>query len=235
MKKFSIFLSLLMTSFFLLSQNVKAIDITINESVFDYVTDERFEYLRNYAIDYCNNHPEYNYLISYYGATYPADGYYLDFFSSNASVLIDTYSLTTSGNGPVYKLENASLVFQGNSNSVLTYVNNSNSINFRTYLDTNANALVSSSYYGSTYNVFYNDYSFSIFKGANVPSLYSIYRETHVIEEPDNTPILTTFYTTIGSKIAWLGEQFTESYIYLAILGVFILIFLIELIRRYLL
>ena len=48
----------------------------------------------------------------------------------------------------------------------------------------------------------------------------------------DNTPLLTSFYSTVIDRVSFLAEEISDNYIYLSIFGIFILIFFIELIRR---
>ena len=70
------------------------------------------------------------------------------------------------------------------------------------------------------------------------PSLYSVYTTYGNIEVSDihkeEKETIASFYTICIEKIGYLSSQISSNYIYLSMITIFILIFVIELIRRYL-
>ena len=114
------------------------------------------------------------------------------------------------------------------------YVFDNNKLNYYNFLDSNFIPSIYSNisneyvmHYGNeVYKISYNDQSF-------IPTLYNLSLANSPVEV-DDTPVLTSFYSTIIDKIGWFGEKIINNYVYLSIIGVFIIIFIIEFIRRYL-
>ena len=241
MKKFSIFLPVLMASFFLLLPNVRAEEITIN------ITDDMFSKLTNFesyidtANSFCinNNNISCDYFIRYHDDySYPNSYFLINNSSSSPKVYLDGGKLRANNATQKFVFDSPTSLnttssfynssdwqmFQYDSGSIRLFLYSSFDLPFRT-IDNNT--------YIFTDGI--NSYSV-VNDGSNYcPTLYDLYNEWHSAPPtpPDNTPILTNFYSVAGSKIGWLGEQIVSNYIYLSIIGVFILIFLIEFIRRY--
>ena len=90
----------------------------------------------------------------------------------------------------------------------------------------------------------YNDLTYQIPNNEEqVPTLYQIYYDAGLAPEEPKEPdkfesekeLMNNFYSTIFVKISNLATDLTDNYIFLLIFTIFIFIFAIELIRRYLL
>lgn len=241
MKKFSIFLPLFLALFFFSLPNVRAEELSgiISTEYFDYDSDNSYTDLKNYIDNYMQQNN-----LSYYIIYYTMD--WNNYTANFNRLLANLYS-----SSPFYRFTpyDARLNFYSNtvpSISLEKDKNNSTVMIKNTAAFNYLNFYISDTTYGTTYMVIDTNIDFT-YAGSNsytFNSSYGSYTLSNGVKlkglvelanstPPDNTPILTNFYTTVGSKIAWLGEQFMDSYIYIAIFGVFILLFLIELLRRY--
>lgn len=232
MKKMFYMLAFIVSSFFFFSSNVNADNeyvVTYPDNFLDNINDNFFT-VREYAISNLDNdYPYYilfkaqdtpNYLIYYYN--------YSDFISvgrswfksqSSDAKLIIYY---INGNSPIISFNR-----QVNFSSDFVHL----------ILDSNMNI-----YYNPySLQINYLDKSYIVNSTNKFLTTYDIYKEVNGIgEETDNThdselSIIQSFYEVSISKISYLAESISSNYIYLSIFGVFILIFVFELIfRRYL-
>ena len=243
MKKFafqcSIFLPFILTSFFLLLPNVRAEEYTY------YTSEDVIEFYSNYSSSLISlaesnfdsiNSSYHNYVILYVP-------------NSSSPVRIVYYSNENPlrWNSTVFDLQEARIAYLCTYSSDLSPLSSCSqqsyyrirsiySLSFP--IVSSYNISIPSSSCSDTFNIVFlnNTYSFG---GENdcsyIPTISFLYEYFNLTPPTpsDNTPILTTFYSTVGSKIGWLGEQIMSSYVYIAIFGVFILIFIIELLRRY--
>lgn len=241
MKKFLYFILLALPLFLCPPVYADTYDFNILLSNNDYINED-FLYFRDKVINYptvLNNNK-----------------HYLIYFTSNEyrAYLIDTCDISTSlyrrNTSLPYQIElnyssSSSFYYWRLVNDNLAYYNTSytrfflalppitTSFNYRyeSFLDSDCDI----TYTGDAdFNVVYENYSFTLTNGDKLPSLYEIYNSANNVVS-DNYPILTTFYTTVSEKIILFVNSLLDNYIYLFIFGIFILIFLIELIRRYLL
>ena len=69
-----------------------------------------------------------------------------------------------------------------------------------------------------------------------IPLVYDLYLKSSELSDPHlgEKEVIANFYTICIEKIKYLGEQIVSNYIYLSMLVILILIFIIELIRRWL-
>lgn len=246
--KFSIFLPLFLTSFFLFSFNVNADTYSFNISSDDInFLKDNLSTMVSTADNFISSDPD---LSHDYFIVYLWSNYYLFVKPSTNNSYVVAY-IGSTNNGPFTINANA---YYGKFSS-----------DFKEITDFNKSSLGAlkaiyskAKYFYSTYDIYFStntgniysfnylDFSFLVNDSTNdyLPSLYNLYRTWYSDDilpsfsppEPeDNTPILTNFYTTVGNKVGELAVNMSDNYVYLAIIGVFILIFLIELIRRYLL
>lgn len=109
-------------------------------------------------------------------------------------------------------------------------------------------------FYSDFTNILYSTFTF-IFKGSSdnlilnyantnlqvnnldtIPLVYDLYLKSSEVSDPhlEEKEVITNFYTVCIEKINYLGEQIVSNYIYLSMVVILILIFIIELIRRWL-
>lgn len=86
------------------------------------------------------------------------------------------------------------------------------------------------------FNIIYNDLTFNVGPNNKFYTLYDIYNLG--INPPDphesEKQVIANFYTVCIDKLGYLGEQIVSNYVYLSMIVVLILVFIIELIRRWL-
>lgn len=231
MKKFafqcSVFLPFFLTSFFLLLPNVRAdTSFTITDSQLSFLND--LDSLKSIAIA----SSEYNDKGPYYLILKKDNNYIVNFRSSYSSsdICFNRYNILFQTKRMYYFYSSdLSHIYQGG------YLSEENPFS-SSFVYIYSNFPLSICVNGSstfTFNNGNNTFSISYPTDSVFPSLYDLNSIWNSSPSSDNTPILTNFYSVAGSKIGWLGEQIVSNYIYLSIIGVFILIFLIEFIRRY--
>lgn len=240
MKKLYITFTLILSSFFLFNYNVKAdtysFDIIDNE--FNHFTEDFYK-LRELAISNLNE--EFNHYIIVYNTKSNKTMLRVYFFNSSSYAKISFSNsqgirLFIEGNYKYYYLSGDNLIQQASGsgyNSILCRENGT-TCTFLDFLDTNFNLSYSSN---SFLNISYNDLLYEISLGVHVPSLYEIYLDSIESSDPhkQEKEVLSNFYSLIFEKIDLLSNSILSNYIYLTIIVIFILIFLIQLIRRYLL
>lgn len=246
MRKLYITLALIISSFFLFSSNTyaDALEIPIGESNFDYINDE-FIKVRNYAIDYAATNNCY-YIIYYYESTYRIlfQSRIVSINNTRLDSAMINFSFPFSSGSIVPTIINyldGEFVLHSNpsvgSLKYLTfYISSTTGIDYTSLLDTN----FSEFYTKSTLVLTYNDYSYTFDSNNGLFGLYDIYVDIFgEFEKPDihleEKTILSNFYILIVDKINILSTAILSNYIYLSVIGIFIFIFLIELIFRRLL
>ena len=240
MKKFSIFLPVLVASFFLLLPNVRAEEYTytIPDDVISF-TKDNLSIIKNSVENFIDNNSDIyssSYIIDYYPA--------ISDYKYSVYIFKKKYNLNR-----IYLMQHPSwklTLYEDSQCDWLFLSDDFSSVSYRQSCD---NFIPQIYYY---HFILYSNFDFSYLDSSNsfiyifkdtqftepisndlkFSTIYDMYNE-YYSEPPDNTPILTNFYSVVGSKVGWLGEQIVSNYIYLSIIGVFILIFLIEFIRRY--
>ena len=242
MKRLFTIITLIVSSFFLFSINevrAETNSYELSENYFDYI-DETFLTFRENVIKYVeDNNLEvyiiYSLSVGNYRAYVNNDGYSL-------------YSTTPYGANSVLQFyfrnytklkpdASGEIVVDTSSTAAATENILSSSSVLQNYIDTN----IPLQYNGAhEYIINYNDSTYTISKGSYIPTLYQIYLEHNKPVEPDDPyeeekNIINNFYSTTIAKIGDLATTFANNYVFILIFGIFILIFVIELIRRYLL
>ena len=240
MKKFSIFLPVLVASFFLLLPNVRAEEYTytIPDNVISFMEDN-LSIMKSTVENYINNNSDiYDnvYIVDYFSGNSNLK-YSVFIFKKNYNINNIFLRYNSNWGFMLWESNQCDWVKLSNDFSSISYYNSCD--NFIAGVYTNHYFIFSNIdlYYENSNNTFiynFKDIQFSepISNNLKFSTIYDMY-DVYYGEPPDNTPILTTFYSTVGSKIGWLGEQIMDSYVYIAIFGVFIFIFIIEFIRRY--
>ena len=241
MKRLFTIITLLVSSFFLFSINeVRAETYTyeLTENDFSYFNDDFFTF-REQVIDYMESNNFTGYYI--YGHNLTT----LRAFLLNSNSYPSFSNVSGSNNIFYIYCENCSDV-KFNSSGELEFVkhytggyknqilNSTNGNTLGNYLDSNLSPI---SYSNNTYIINYNNSTYTIEKGSSAPTLYQIYLENTTPVEPDDPykeekEVINNFYSTIIIKIGDLATSFASNFIFLLILGIFILIFVFELIRR---
>lgn len=229
-----IFTLFIILSFFF-SVHVKAdtYNYEISSSDFEFLFDEDFNLLKDY-MDSLNT----KYYIFRKNGVYSSFSYNSGFITNVTSSQLSINRGAGSYTFHYFEVSNGSVTERNNfyySDTIRNFIVSS-SIYYNNYLYSNFDLVLSDSPLVNTYNISYDNYSFTIGLNSDliIPSLYDIYNEVNT-NESDNFPKLTQFYTIVFEKITLFANNLLDNYIYLSIFGIFILIFLIELIRRYLL
>lgn len=226
MKRLFMFFSLMISSFFLFNSHVSADVITTTDDVEKFITED-FLNKRNIVINFAKEN-NYDYLIMTDLSNSNVDPDYINyyFFDENATITLTSTSIRISSFS-LYKIY---------SDNVLTFIHNY--VNGSSYSIKNTIILDSSRkiYSSDTFNIVYNDNTYVVDQENSYKTYYDLYMLDKLIEDPhqDELDTLKSFYNICIEKIEYLSSQISYSYIYLSILAIFILIFVIELIRRYL-
>lgn len=244
MKKFYLLLSLFIIPVFFFSiGEVRADTLTfyVRDSDIEYLSNEKFITIREQAISYCNENNK-KYIIAC--DEYSCFAHIFNDGATSLSQLISgsfTYPLLSYSTVDVYKMSNG--IFTYSKSSVSTsfkkFDTGSNEIKYTSYLDTNLDNLNFMNYAS---DITYGDFTYHIDSESHFVSLYEFYTlmndvpDKPVVDDkfPEEKEAMNIFYSTIFTKIGDLATNFVTNYIFLLIFGIMILIFLIELIRRYL-
>lgn len=232
MRKLLTAFALIISSFFFCNYVYAATyEYTITDEEISYVSSDDFEIVRDAAIEYCKENDMY-YRIGY--AVNQAQ-YEILYYEKNDFTLTDMYSYGVHlypriKRQYVYYKDG---VFSDPKELSATYDRfyYNNNFYYTSYLDTNIpNLIFDFSYTDKSIIllIHYNERDYEFSHGTTFKSLYEIYIE------PDYT-IISNFYTLVIEKICLLTELIVQNPIYLFIFVILILIFLIELTRRYLL
>lgn len=241
-KSLFIALFLVLSSFFFISvKEVEAVEYNFNFS-FDYLPEdftEKKEIVDNFIKE--DTSLSDNYII-YLAITGIEKQYYVIFLDNPNSLKI-TYSsnsLTTSFTSSyTYKKFSSDNFLGNNVNSSYSFKLFENGIYQNYFLYSNFDILTNND--NHTISFISDNYSktFQLNGYDKFPTIYDMYLEKNNIlpenlhkEEMIN---ISNFYTICINKLVYLGEQITSNYIYLSMVVVLILIFIIELIRRWLL
>ena len=228
-KSLVITLFLVLSSFFFISiKEVKADDPFIVDLSTDVLNsiDSEFFTVRDSVIEYANSN-SLNYLL------FRINDKYLIYFSKKDSFTSTGRSwLENKSESFSYascSSENLELQFGTRDNYNITY----STSNLKYLLDSTM------SVYYSPYEVQinYNGKSYLVNSTTKFKTIYDLYLESGG-EVPDphksEKQIIANFYTICIDKLGYLGEQIVSNYVYLSMIVVLILVFIIELIRRWL-
>ena len=230
MKKLNIILTLLVSSFFLFSTNVKA-DTTIQiiEEEMSYMTNEDFLLLREKTIEYCEENDMYYYIY------FKDSIFYSHIFDKTR---LSSYDFSTTGTQiaiPNLISGHVSYINNGVLNVPVTYTKQRPELHatynysYALYLDSNIeNALYTRT---DVLTINYNEFSYSISNGMEMPTLYDIYLNSQVNEDP-KAEIISNFYTVVIQKIGLFADLVTNDYIVFSSAVIFIFVALLGLVRR---
>ena len=229
-KSLFIALFLVLSSFFFISvKEVEAEDITFTcpEERISLLNEEFYSY-RDKVINYANENNYYYYIYYWlYGKKYQV----MFFHSDSDSFLANSRYEFNSNNYNISDVKYLSLSDTTNFSDITSMGSFSFGFNDFTILDYSFNIF-------TTYevNLVCNNKTFIFNQNNKFPSLYDFIASEPVIDSHlEEKKVITNFYTICIEKIKYLGEQITSNYIYLSMVVVLILIFIIELIRRWLL
>lgn len=228
-KSLVITLFLVLSSFFFISiKEVKADDPFIVDLPSDVLNsiDSEFFSVRNSVIEYANSN-SLNYLL------FKINNNFMIYFSKKDS-FTSTGRSWLENKSEVFSYascssENLELQFGTRDNYNITYSTN----HLKYLLDSTM------SVYYSPYEVQinYNGKSYLVNSTTKFKTIYDLYLESGgEIPDPHKSEkqIIANFYTICINKISLLTEKIASNYIYLSMIVVLILVFIIELIRRWL-
>lgn len=247
MKKMFYMLALIVSSFFFFSFNVKAAEYNYSypfTSNISATLDNNFYDLRSRVKQYIKDN-NFDYYFIYKLAS---SGTKVYIFTDDSNLLCESYNSVLFHIDSIRYTIPTLLVSSDLEN--LTFEEDTST---HTFMDTQSAIVLDTNYPFTlsspdtwTYNHRNNSITFTT--GDRVPTLYTFYTTYYGIEDDTEEPepiidhthdselsIIQTFYEVSISKISYLADSISSNYIYLSIFGVFILIFVFELIfRRYL-
>jgi len=230
MKKVLITIFLFISSFFLFGlKDVYASDYTrtITEEDLSLINDDFLDF-RSQIIEFCGDTK--NYIIYYESSTYKAIIYDKDssaYISFTPTAPLNPWLRVRYVDLYQYKDNNLTFVSTATSIKSITIYSVESSSGYP-YLDTNAPFAINS----HTYTTIYNDKSYSF---ASIEStLYYIYLDNFGSDNSyeEEKSFLLSFYTCIIEKISYLATSFATNYIFLTTFCIFVLIFIVYLVRR---
>ena len=217
-KSLVITLFLVLSSFFFISiKEVKA-DVTItDEDLSTYITEEILV-MRAKLIE-----KGYKYVTVYDKADKSYKNFILDGTASGGIATFTMNNTNFSFTGVTWRRKDLSVVI---SNYAMSYELSSFYI-----VDSSFDIFPT-----AEFNIIYNDLTFNVGSNNKFYTLYDIYNLG--INPPDphesEKEVIANFYTICIDKLGYLGEQIVNNYVYLSMIVVLILVFIIELIRRWL-
>lgn len=220
-KSLVITLFLVLSSFFFISINeVEAYEINIEN--LDMINEDFFK-LKELSEEYISSSSEYdNFIIAKDGNKLYS---YIFKYNNSYSCSVNTdFLLRVNNYYKITVLYNGELIFNGGGNLLmvrtLPYYS---SLNFN--LDSN-----------STLTLKFEDRYFEINPGEKLLTYYDVYKDNQYFKDPHlgEKEVIANFYTICIDKLGYLGEQIVNNYVYLSMIVVLILVFIIELIRRWL-
>ena len=246
MRKIFIILTLIVSSFFIFNNDVKAdtIDLTISGTSNSYLNSTYFQDFRNHVLD--NLETDNMYYVIVYNST--NDTYYSYHFESyDGNFIMDNNTLKLSPYLKRKLMRHANIgryyeSYGSGSHSLSATIDDSNVINY-VLLDTNYPDF---KYLGTNeYNIIYDECTYILKNGSKVRTLYeySIANQNSCILEDEveedvhaeKKEILSNFYNMVITKIGELANIVFNDYILLFVIGIFIFIFVFEIIFRRLL
>lgn len=234
MKKLYIMFALILSSFFFYSNGVNASTYNFNDKFVNY--DYSFYWDMEKAVKNKMEELSLDYfVIIYYGGNPRA------YIGNNFT--ISSCTTTSSGAFCSFTCDNCSRFYFSDGSLIFHSSSTGSSIPLYTdpyfLLGTNYNFI----YSGGSHEFIYNSINFDLTSGNEFPTYFDLlnfygidinYPEPEDIHKEEKE-VISNFYLLIFEKIDLLANSILSDYIYLTIIVIFILIFLIELIRRYLL
>lgn len=237
MKRVYLLLTLFIASFFFVSiPNVFAASqiYQVPENELSILTSNAFLSLREEIIEFCNANNK-KYIIacssssSCYANIFDEGKAKMGASSISGTTLVFPSLIYSKSTG--YKLSNNSL--STTSTAALFnyfYTTNSQAFTYISLIDTNVENLT----FSYDVELVYKDFVYEVPAGAHFPSLYEF---NEVYSTPtdrflEDREVINNFYTMVLEKIVLLSNYFVSNFFLMLILGIFILIFIFEIIRR---
>ncbi len=241
MKKLFIIMTFVISSFFLLSSNVKALDVVIPDDYLNLINEDLLEQEKEFkAYIESDDSLSNNYVI------YFEDGkYYFYSIGSSGSSTLNTQYLSYSTNlrwWCTYRYKRFSLnvdSFSGGSSGIghgFLFYDSDDFVSM--ILFSNIDLIYTSD---EIINLKYKDFTYEVKKNDIFPTLYDFYKKYNEFIGDDDlvhkeeTEKVTSFYMLVIDKLLYLCDVISSNYIYLSIIVIFILIFIFRLIFRRLL
>ena len=243
MKKLNIVFTLIISSFFLFSGNVKAntYDLTIDDTELAYIENYNFTQIREEAIRYAEENNLYYFIMN--------SGGHKAYFFDSADDITNLYYYSGTTLYYLFKVNYVSSVeyisssrtfsYNTTSNTYENYTFHKNSIfSLKTFVDTNYPDFI---FIGAeTFNLTSGSCTYSFTNGDKFRTLYDYYLANQngcaflgETEEVDpKTEIVTNFYILVIDKIKLLTNYIATDYIILSALVIFIFVAVIGLVRR---
>lgn len=226
MKKVILSFAIVLSSFFIFNFKVKALSEYSFDISFDNINEDFFK-VKSLAEDYLTNSDYDNFVIYSINSNI-----YVYFFNLNDSKIVckNFVGFTCFINTYVYNYEFSSTSLN------LKKIGESNYPQFKepnNFLYSSAK--VSMEDVNVTFS--YGTFIYKINENDNYLPLYDFYlkyNDIFVPEEPhkEEKQVLESFYSLCIEKLKYLAEVFVSNYIYLAIIVIFIIIFIFKLINR---
>ena len=210
MKKVILSFAIVLSSFFIFNFKVKALSEYSFNITFDNIN-ERFYKIKDLSENFLKT-SDFNNFVIYFNKNY--SDYYVYFYNSDKDVVV-----CKSFGGFKCFIQTAVDNYTFSSDS--SKLTKAGSTNYPSFDDIKVNF----NYGSSSYVINEND---------NYLPIYDLYLKVSEISDPhkEEKEVLESFYSLCIEKLKYLAEVFVSNYIYLAIIVIFIIIFIFKLINR---
>lgn len=225
MKKVILSFAIVLSSFFIFNSKIEALSEYSFNITFDNIN-ERFYKIKDLSENFLKT-SDFNNFVIYFNKNY--SDYYVYFYNSDKDVVV-----CKSFGGFKCFIQTAvdNYTFSSDS-SKLTKVG---STNYPSFDDPNLflYSSVKVSVDDIKVNFNYGSSSYVINENDNYLPIYDLYLKVSEISDPhkEEKEVLESFYSLCIEKLKYLAEVFVSNYIYLAIIVIFIIIFVFKLINR---
>lgn len=225
MKKVILSFVIVLSSFFIFNFKVKALSEYSFNITFDNIN-ERFYKIKDLSENFLKT-SDFNNFVIYFNKNY--SDYYVYFYNSDKDVVV-----CNSFGGFKCFIQTAVDNYTFSSDS--SKLTKAGSTNYPSFDDPNlflySSAKVSVDDIKVNFN--YGSSSYVINENDNYLPIYDLYLKVSGISDPhkEEKEVLESFYSLCIEKLKYLAEVFVSNYIYLAIIVIFIIIFIFKLINR---
>lgn len=226
MKKVILSFAIVLSSFFIFNFKVKASELSLDIS-FDNINEE-FLKVKSSAEELMTQYNKQEFVIV------KKDMYYVYFFddsfeSATCSISNSKVSCWIYHSQSKFKYYNDVLSSAGTSSSNFGSYDYSD---FSNILYATFTFILKDS--SNTLNLNYANTSLQVNNLDTIPLVYDLYLKSSEVSDPhkDEKQVLESFYSLCIEKLKYLAEVFVSNYVYLAIIVIFIIIFIFKLINR---
>lgn len=225
MKKVILSFAIVLSSFFIFNFKVKALSEYSFNITFDNIN-ERFYKIKDLSENFLKT-SDFNNFVIYFNKNY--SDYYVYFYNSDKDVVV-----CNSFGGFKCFIQTAVDNYTFSSDS--SKLTKAGSTNYPSFDDPNlflySSAKVSVDDIKVNFN--YGSSSYVINENDNYLPIYDLYLKVSEISDlhKEEKEVLESFYSLCIEKLKYLAEVFVSNYIYLAIIVIFIIIFVFKLINR---